>query len=125
MIIGTLRIGTNSLHTHRDSYVLSAITAVSTRRPWLGAGLTVAALCGGFGLAFHDILTSSELLTLGAVGAFSLGIGLTFGQLRLISRDLRGSELSDAIYGTHAHLSALRLEIVHAVENAKTGGTLS
>ena len=57
MIFGTLTLEGNRLHTHNDTYVLSQITTISARRPFLGVGISIATLlsvfgpCGGWSMA--------------------------------------------------------------------------
>jgi hypothetical protein len=41
--------------------------------------------------------------------------GLWVGQLKLLSRDLRGSELADVIWGSYGHLNRTRMKIVRAM----------
>ena len=122
MVFGKIRLGETALHTHNDSYVLDSISAVSTRRPFLSASLMIAGFTVGFGWSFMDILSFGELLALFSVALLSAVGGLTIGQLRLISRDLRGSPIADAVYGTYSHLNHLRPQIADAAERAKTGG---
>ncbi len=119
MIIGKLRLGETSLHTSNDSYVLQSITAVSTRRPFLSAGLMIGGLTAAFGVAFADILYPGELIALAAVAFLATLLGWKIGLLLLVSRDLRGSPIADAVYGTYRHLNRLRPEIADAVERAK------
>lgn len=118
MILGKLALGANALHTHNDSYVLQSVSAVSTRRPFLASAVVVSIFLTLFGVGFADILFAGELLAL----AIFVGVALTLGQLRLVSRDLRGSPIADAVYGTYRHLNRLRPQIADAVERAKAGG---
>ena len=122
MIFGELTIGTNALHTHNDSYVLQSVSAVSTRRPFLSSAAAVSAFLMLFGVGFADILYPQELLALAISVGVALTLGFTIGQLRLVSRDLRGSPIADAVYGTYRHLNRLRPQIADAVERAKAGG---
>lgn len=117
MILGTFTIdaASGAIHTHRDSYVIDTLTAVSVRRPLLPAGLVFGLGLGGFGLAFGDLLYPHEIAVL--VAAFCLAAlgGWQIGQLSLLSRDLRGSELSGAIWGRYAALQSIRAAIVTAI----------
>ncbi|WP_297339523.1 hypothetical protein [Pseudophaeobacter sp.] len=122
MIFGTLRLGETALHTHNDSYVLEGIKAVSTRRPFLSAGLVIGTLVAGFTISFSDILYLGEIAALIVTGFLSIIGGLSIGRLQLVSRDLTGSPIADAVYGTYGHLNRLRPLIADAVERAKTGG---
>jgi hypothetical protein len=121
MIFGKLDLGATALHTHNDSYVLAGITAVSTRRPLLSAGLMVGALSATFTLSFADILYPAEITVLTIAATLSAGGGLVIGQLRLVSRDLRGSPTADAVYGSYPHLNRMRPLIADAVERAAKG----
>jgi len=117
MIFGDFHISENAIHTHNDSYVLSNITTVSARRPFLGASFMLAALLMLFCLAFFDLFYLSELLVITSIiGAVLFG-GFSLGQLQLLSRDLKGSELSTAIWGSYQHLNNIRHEIADAINS--------
>ena len=119
MIIGKIKLGETSLHTSNDSYVLQSITAVSTRRPFLSSGLMIGGLTGSFAYGFRDILFPGELIALGAVSFLSVFLGIMIGRLLLVSRDLAGSPIAEAVHGTYRHLNRLRPQIADAVEKAK------
>lgn len=110
-IFGTLRLESNTLTTHRDTYVLQSVSVISVRRPFLAPGILVAIGSAGFAVPFADLLYLHEIMALTGIGMIALGIGLKLGQLKLLSRDLRGSELSDAVWGTYDHLGIVRREI--------------
>lgn len=117
MILGTVTIdpAQGAVHTHRDSYLIATLTAVSVRRPLLPAGFLFGLGLSGFGLAFADLLYPGEIAALiGAVGLL-FGVGWQIGRLSLLSRDLLGSELSGAIWGRHAALQRIRADIVAAI----------
>lgn len=117
MIIGFVEIENGSVSTHRDSYLLPSITVVSVRRPFLSGSLMCAVGFGGFGIAFSDLLYPHEIqIIIGGVIA-SLVAGVCLGQLKLLSRDLRNSELSDAIFGSYSHLNRIRREIITAMRS--------
>ncbi len=122
MIFGKLDIGQKTLTTHNDTYVLSGISVISTRRPFLSAGLMISALSALFIVSFSNILFVGEIITLTGLSAISLWVGICIGQLRLISRDLAGSPVADAVYGTYRHLNRCRPVIADAIDRAKTGG---
>jgi len=124
MIFGELHLSETALHTHNDSYVLQGISAVSTRRPLLSTGLMIGGLTATFNVSFFDILYTPEIAVLSATALLSVVGGLFIGQLRLVSRDLRGSPIADAVFGTYGHLNRLRPQIADAVERAKAGGAL-
>ena len=118
MIFGNFQLTDNAIHTHNDSYVLTNITTVSARRPFLGASMLLASLITLFGLAFLDLLYLSELLVLASLIGGLLVAGFSLGQLQLLSRDLKGSELATAIWGTYQHLNSIRREIADAVNGS-------
>lgn len=115
MIFGDFHLSNNAIHTHNDSYVLSNITTVSARRPFLGASFMLAALLAFFCLAFLDLFYLSELLVIASIICAVLFSGFTLGQLQLLSRDLKGSELSTAIWGSYQHLNDICREIADAI----------
>ncbi|GAA6176728.1 hypothetical protein [Sulfitobacter pacificus] len=121
MISGQLRLGETTLETHNDSYVLDGIKAVSTRRPFLSAGLAIGSLIAGFTLSFADILYLGEIAALIVTSFLSITGGLFIGRLQLVSRDLTGSPIADAVYGTYGHLNRMRPLIADAVERATRG----
>lgn len=124
MMIGFIHIDEEggAVSTHRDSYLLDNITVVSVRRPFFAGGLMAGVGFGGFALAFSDLLYFHEIAaTLAIAGGVVLG-GIQAGQLKLLSRDLRGSELADVIWGRYAHLNKVRLRIARAMSGRKVGG---
>lgn len=122
MIFGKLELHDTTLETKNDDYVLASITAVSTRRPFLSAGLLIGALTGTFTGAFFDILHIEEIAALCAVTTMSLTGGWSIGKLQLVSRDLRGTPIADAVYGTYRDLSRWRPKITAAIARANSGG---
>tara|TARA_R110002072_G_scaffold150788_2_gene299372 strand:- start:10023 stop:10394 length:372 start_codon:yes stop_codon:yes gene_type:complete len=121
MIFGKLEIG-KTLETHRGSYVLAGISAISTHRPFFSTGLVVGGLSTTFALGFRDILWPGELLALSCITVASVAAGMSIGQLRLVSRDLRGSPMADAVYGTYPDLNRRRREIADAIGRTKSRG---
>lgn len=119
MIFGKVSVSGKSVETHRDSYLLSHLTVISVRRPLLPGGVLLAVGGTGFGLAFADLLYPHELAGLaGGILAVVLG-GLMLGQIQLLSRDLRGSELSCMIWGTYGHLNRVRRDIGLALQDGR------
>lgn len=119
MIIGSVQVSENAITTHRDTYLLAHVSVVSVRRPFLSAALLIAGGLSGFTLAFADLLYAGEIITLASVIVFLAVVGSQLGQLKLLSRDLRGSDLSDAVWGHYGHLNAIRREIAskrHSLE---------
>lgn len=118
MIIGSVDVTDGAVVTHRDSYLLSHLTTVSVRRPYMASGILFSGALIGYGIAFLDLLYLSEVLFLLGVSAAISLFGFRAGQLTLLSRDLRGSELASAIWGDHKRLQAIRREIVSALKNS-------
>lgn len=117
MILGSLNIDAaqGAVHTHRDSYLIAALSVVSVRRPLLPAGLMFGSGLAGFCVAFGDLLYLYEALTILAAASASLLAGWQVGHLTLLSRDLRGSELAGAVWGRFASLQIVRADIVCAL----------
>lgn len=122
MMLGHVRVTASSVDTHQDSYLLDQLTVVSVRRPALAGALLLAGALGAFACGFSDLLFPVELFVIAALSATSLMTGWQFGQLKLLSRDLRGSELSGAVFGSYAHLNRLRRQIADAAQASKSGG---
>lgn len=124
MMIGTIHIDEDSgaVSTHRDSYLMDNISVVSVRRPLLAGGLLFGAGFGAFALAFGDLLYPGEIALTLSLAAASTIIATQAGQLKLLSRDLRGSELGDVIWGRYATLNTVRLRIARAMSARKPGG---
>lgn len=118
MIFGSVTVDREAVSTHRDSYLLKSLTVVSVRRPLLGPALVFAGGFGAFGFAFADLMYADELAVLYGLVGLALLTGLWLGQLKLLSRDLRNSELSGVIYGGFAHLNRTRREIVACLHQA-------
>ncbi len=117
MIIGYVDVATASVETHRDTYLLHNISVVSVRRPFLAGALMCSAGFGGFGFSFADLLHPNEIgFIIGGIAAM-LFAGIWLGQLKLLSRDLRNSELSGAIFGSYGHLNLIRRDIITAMRS--------
>lgn len=124
MIFGSVEIDKSSVNTHRDSYLLPNISVVSVRRPFLAGALICAAGFGGFGFSFSDLLYPGEIKAIVGGVVTALFAGVWLGQLKLLSRDLRNSELSGAIWGSYGHLNRLRREITTAMRGTIPGGQI-
>lgn len=116
MIFGSVSIEKSAVNTHRDSYRLENLSVVSVRRPLLLPAILFAVGLGGFAVAFADLLYAHESAALAALVLIGLVIGFWLGQLKLLSRDLRGSELSGVIWGTYSRLNKVRRDIVTAID---------
>lgn len=121
MIFGTVRLEDGAVTTHRDSYLIDTLTVVSVRRPMLAPALLMGGGIAAFTASFADLLYPGELATLGATSLTLLLSGWQLGQLKLLSRDLRGSELSGAVFGRYADLNRIRRDIAKAIKNRNEG----
>lgn len=122
MVFGRVHITHSSVDTHRDSYLLEQLTVVSVRRPLLGIGLTTGCSLATFTSGFIDLLYPNEIVVLGGLAIAALAAAVQLGQLKLLSRDLRGSELSGVIFGTYRHLNRLRVQIAQAMHTREPVG---
>jgi len=123
MIIGSVNIENGAVVTHRDSYLLKSLSVVSVRRPFLGGAILLGSSFGGFSVAFFDLLFPGEIATIFGLSAFAIITGVQVGQLKLLSRDLRGSELADAIWGQYSSLNLIRMRIVQSLNAGNDGDT--
>lgn len=114
MVIGRVFIMDGALHTRSTVYSLSREIDAKADRIGLVPGLTLSAVLGLFIWRFADLLSWAEILGLGALIAASLFLGFSFAQLVIVKPSLRGSELSVAAVGTHAHVRAIAGQIVEA-----------
>ena len=124
MIIGSLKITSKAVITHRNSYVLEKLSVVSVERPFLAEGFLLAGALGAFGVGFYDLLYPAEKLTLVISIAASLGAALQIGRLSLLSRDLKGSAMSGAIWGQPKDLQQIRQQIADALLAQNLGEAL-
>ncbi|MGB7433204.1 MAG: hypothetical protein WA921_12130 [Ahrensia sp.] len=122
MIIGSITVDDDSVNTHRDSYLLANLSVVAVRRPFFGMAVLYGVGLGGFAASFADLLYSSELITISSAIGFITLVGWNVGQLKLLSKDLRGSELSDVIWGSYDELNRVRRQIAGAMRSVKSGG---
>jgi len=112
MIIGSIKVNNGAVVTHRDSFILSNVSVVSVRKPYLAGTVVLCACAVGFISTFADLLYPNELMAVGVSAAVLLSIGFKVAQLTLLSRDLKGSELSSAVWGTSGDLQRARADIV-------------
>lgn len=114
-ILGFVKIQDGAVVTHRDSYLLQNLTVISVRRPFLAPAIVIGGALAIFGLGFGDLLYVSEIIVLCIAVPAIVTFGFSIGQLQLLSRDLKNTELSGAVWGKHSALQAARSEIVNAV----------
>lgn len=120
-IFGYIKVEGGAVSTHRDSYLLANISVVSVRRPFLGGAVLLAGCFLGFSLAFVDLLHPTEIASIIGPSVLAVLISSQLGQLSLLSRDLRGSELSGAVWGHYSTLNQVRAEIVEKLDMSPNG----
>jgi len=123
MIIGSVSLSQNAVVTHRDSYLIKNLSVVSVRRPYLASAIFLSGAFAGFGIAFGDLLYGGEIAAIIGFLIVAIFAGSQIGQLSLLSRDLKGSELSGAVWGKHSSLQRIRMEIVTALHSKHEGET--
>ena len=121
MILGSINITKRAVSTHRDSYLLENLSVVSVRRPFLASAAIIGGGLACFAAGFADLLYAHELALLAGVLIMAALLGSQVGQLKLLSRDLRGSELSGAIWGQYAQLNQIRMQIIAAISRKDEG----
>ena len=121
MIFGSVKVSGNAVETHRDTYLLSQLTVISVRRPCLSGGIMFALGLTAFGVAFGGLLYFLEIVLLFILAFGALAGGLYLGQIQLLSRDLRGSELSCMIWGSFEELNQVRQDIFAAMDKEAGG----
>ena len=122
MIFGSINVTRAAITTHRDSYDLGGISVVSVRRPFAAPAILIGGGLAGFSATFADLLFAAEIAGLSAIGGILLIAGFWLGQLKLLSRDLRQSELVDAVWGSYRHLNQIRRVIVAIKHDVNMGG---
>jgi len=115
MMTSQIDITAHAVQTARHTYKLRDLTVVSVSRPFLPMGLLFALGGVGFGISCFDLLYPGELAALAVGIVVALWTGLTVAQIQLLSRDLRGSELSGMVWGTYGHLQRVRYAIADAM----------
>lgn len=121
MVFGSVTVTSRAVETNRDSYLLENLSVISTRRPYLGAAMFFTLGFGGFAAAFADLLYAHEMRIIIVACTIILMGALWLGQLKLLSRDLRGSELSGVIWGSYRHLNRIRRDVVVALHHPEQG----
>lgn len=116
MMLGHVDVVNGAVVTARTSYRLDTLTVVSCTRPFLGSAFVIAVCCGGFAYAFDDLLYEKEKLSLTVAAAVAIVGGITIGQLKLLSTDLRQSELSSVVFGRYGYLNHIRKRIFAALQ---------
>ncbi|MCH9807166.1 MAG: hypothetical protein K0U74_05480 [Alphaproteobacteria bacterium] len=125
MILGHVTVTDGAVNTHRDSYLLQNLTVVSVRRPFFAGAILFSIGALAFAAAFSDLLHLYEIACLVGFAILSLLAGHTIAQLKLISRETKGTELAGAVWGQYRSLQNVRREIVaslRALPDSKFGG---
>ncbi len=123
MMIGFVSVKDGAVGTRRDSFILSTVSVVSVRRPYLAGSILLCGAALGFGVAFIDLLYIGELAVLVMLAIGLLLLGSQIAQLMLLSRDLKGTELSSAIWGSPDTLQKIRAQIVRERQRVLNGET--
>lgn len=111
MIFDTAKIEGRTLTTHRSRFLLDRITASDVQRPLLSIAIVPSIGAFAFTVGFGDILYAGEIATiLGGTMAWVL-LSAGIGQLKLVSSDLRGSEVFGAVWGSYRHLKSIHRDI--------------
>ena len=121
MIFGFVTVNSHAVITHRDSYLIKNLSVVSVRRPYLAGAMLLGGAFFGFGYAFGDLLYTNEIITITGLSLAAMIAGSQVAQLSLLSRDLKGTELSGAVWGLHSSLQGIRTEIVEALHTEYEG----
>lgn len=112
MIIGkveTIRAG--ALITHNDTYAITDQTHIFVIRPFRMVGTGIGGALIAFAWGCHDLLYMHEFAVLGGIIAGLVLLGERVAHLSIINRDLPGSELSTALWGTYGDLNRVRRDI--------------
>lgn len=121
MILGYARVSGGMLETHRDSYVLSSLKVVSTRRVFFAPTIALSAALMGFAISFIDLLYWHEIGAMFAGIFVALLAASQLGQLKLLSRELNGNELSGAVWGQISDLNQIRSDIAQRIDASHSG----
>lgn len=106
--------GSRELETNNDTYALTPNMTFSVLRPFRVSGIGIAVLLSAFGIAFTDLLKLGELWIISGCATLFFVAGNSLAQLVLTNRELRGTDLSTAVWGTYRHLNRVRRQIAQA-----------
>lgn len=115
-ILGSVEVENDAVITHKDDYFFATLTVVSVRRPFFAPTLIVSGALTLFAIGTFDLLYVSEMLALAVVIPSIVVAGAKLGQLKLLSRDLKNTELSGAVWGEHEALQKVRRKIVQKMQ---------
>lgn len=127
MIIGTVEeICLGKFTTHNNTYAITDQTHIFVVRPFRMVGTGIGGALIAFAWGCHDLLYIHEFAVLGGIIAGLVLLGERVSHLSIINRDLPGSELSTAFWGTYGDLNQVRRKIDAAnpkpVQGTSAGG---
>ncbi len=112
MIIGQVEdIGRGYLRTHKDTYAITDQTHRFVVRPFRPIGTSLACALVGFAWGCFDLLYVHELAILAGCAVAAIVAGERIAHLAIVNRDLPGSQLSIALWGSAGTLNAVRKQI--------------
>lgn len=114
-IIGFIEVKEDAVVTHRDSYFFRNLSVVSVRRPLFAPAVLLSGPLVLFVFGFGDLLYGREIAAIVIAILLMMLVGVKLGQLQLLSRDLKNTDLSHAVWAEHSTLQKARAEIVHAL----------
>lgn len=119
MLTGNIQIKDGVLRTRTGRFSLSPDIDAIADQSLLIPGTMTAVLISGFGFAFGDPLTPTEIKIIAAIAIFSSLFGLLFARLVIIKASLRGTEHSTIAYGTFYHVRQLADDIVETAREVR------
>lgn len=108
MIFGKVDVTDTAINTHRTTYEFGPITSVDVDKPFRAPAYLAAGFLALFGWSFSDLLYPQEILTIASAVTVSLITGWSVARLDILSRDLRGSSKTGAVWGTAGSLQNKR-----------------
>jgi hypothetical protein len=117
-IVGKIEVSERAITTHRATYLIKPLSAISVRRPFLGGGLVLAMGFLGFVISFGDLLYWREIGFIAIFCGLAVMVGFRLAKLQFLSRDLRNNPLSEAIWGDYPELNRVRTVVARQIEQA-------
>lgn len=118
MIIGTCEVENGELITHRKNYALGPLSEYGVKPAFRAPALLIGGGLATFAISFADILYLKELAFLIITALVITLVGWSLGQLQLLSRDLKNTEESVAVWGTMGDLQKVRRQISEEVKKS-------
>ena len=116
-VFGKVLFGASILRARLDPGWTGWVLLVA---PLVFAGVMLGGGMAAFALTFGDLLYAHEIAITAVCGIAALIGGFKVGRLSLLSRDLRGSEFSEAVWGSYGALNKVRRDIARAVTSSRT-----